>query len=387
MLYVSLAASAVLAAITYGLVAGAKDRRSAYLKVWLGLPVGFIPCACVLPTYLLHAFLLGIVAMTCRWMGSGPRGFFAGSLTAFLVSYAVIGVPRAVALWQAARQHPFESLESRLAYEPHRPSESAEGTRAKSANDDPGDSFRDYTGRRRTAMLQRIHENSVHAFVNSPGFGVVRMIGPSLGDLRRADPIRTAPPLPLPEPPSGTDVPSLSVGDLVLEPDKEAAVPASGLNHNELRVYHRLGLDDFADPLGFGFVRDRRQVAGFLSHRFTRYPPKPGKEADAAHWRIESLDLVSLLKHPEPVAYVSKHLPRMDELRDAPTRPLDEFEAERLPNVRAGEEISAAYGPRRIRLLGAIRARDACLKCHSVDPGELLGAFSYDLRRDLPATP
>jgi hypothetical protein len=37
-------------------------------------------------------------------------------------------------------------------------------------------------------------------------------------------------------------------------------------------------------------------------------------------------------------------------------------------------------------MLGAIRARDTCLKCHSVDKNELLGAFSYDLRLDLPTS-
>jgi hypothetical protein len=74
----------------------------------------------------------------------------------------------------------------------------------------------------------------------------------------------------------------------------------------------------------------------------------------------------------------------MDELRDAPTRPLDDFEAERLPKLRAGEELSTAQGPRRVRMLGAIRAQADCLRCHGVNQGDLLGAFSYDLRRDLP---
>jgi hypothetical protein len=74
----------------------------------------------------------------------------------------------------------------------------------------------------------------------------------------------------------------------------------------------------------------------------------------------------------------------MDELRDVPCRPLDEFETENLPKLRAGDELASAQGPRRLRMIGAIRARDECLKCHSADPGELLGAFSYDLRRDRP---
>jgi hypothetical protein len=86
------------------------------------------------------------------------------------------------------------------------------------------------------------------------------------------------------------------------------------------------------------------------------------------------------------VAYLSRNLPRMDELRDAPTRPLDDFERARLEQLRAGRDLSAASAPRRIRMLGAIRARNSCLKCHSADTGDLLGAFSYDLRLDLPAS-
>jgi hypothetical protein len=279
-----------------------------------------------------------------------------------------------------------ESIESRLAYETRRPADPTDGKKAapwEDFDDSLDDSLRLSTGQRRAWVLQTLHENYVRAFANAPGFGVVRMIGPDLRDIQRANPIRTAPPFSLPEPPDPSDAPSLSVGDLTLDP-ADSALATSGLSRNDLRLFHHESVYDFANPVGFGFARDRGHVAGFVSHRFTRYPPKPGKEPDAKHWRVESLDLVSLLKHAEPVAYVSKRLPRMDELRDAPTRPLDEFEVEGLTKLKAGEELYRAESGRRVRMVGAIRARDECLKCHSVDKGELLGAFSYDLRRDLP---
>jgi alkanesulfonate monooxygenase SsuD/methylene tetrahydromethanopterin reductase-like flavin-dependent oxidoreductase (luciferase family) len=72
----------------------------------------------------------------------------------------------------------------------------------------------------------------------------------------------------------------------------------------------------------------------------------------------------------------------MDELRDAPTRPLDDFEREHLPKLQAGEPLAASQGPRRIRVLGAIRAHDACRACHAANADALIGAFSYDLRLD-----
>jgi hypothetical protein len=69
-----------------------------------------------------------------------------------------------------------------------------------------------------------------------------------------------------------------------------------------------------ADP----YVRDRDHVAGFRPHQFRRLPDAPKR------WQVERLELISLLKHDRPVAYFSNNLPKMDELRDAPTRPLDQ---------------------------------------------------------------
>ena len=65
-------------------------------------------------------------------------------------------------------------------------------------------------------------------------------------------------------------------------------------------------------------VQSRERVAGFLPHRFSKVP-------EATTWQVQRIELVGLLKHPEPVAYLSDRLPAMAELRDAPTRPLDAF--------------------------------------------------------------
>src|SRR5258708_39906209 len=97
-------------------------------------------------------------------------------------------------------------------------------------------------------------------------------------------------------------------------------------------------------------------------------------------WIVQDLELVSLLKHDEPVAYVSKNLPRMDELREAKTRPLDAFERDALEVLRRGEDLKVQNASREIRMLGSIRAVKQCLQCHEVERGDLLGAFSYRLR-------
>ena len=79
------------------------------------------------------------------------------------------------------------------------------------------------------------------------------------------------------------------------------------------------------------------------------------------------------------MAYVSSHLPRMDELREAPTRPLNDFELQAVDRIRSDEDVVTDEVPGRIRMLGSLRAAKDCVQCHSVGRGELLGALSYEL--------
>ena len=59
------------------------------------------------------------------------------------------------------------------------------------------------------------------------------------------------------------------------------------------------------NPEGFGYVKDRKHVAGFQSHGFTKVP-----EA-ADEWKVATVDLVGLLLHDKPVVYVSEKLPQI----------------------------------------------------------------------------
>ena len=93
------------------------------------------------------------------------------------------------------------------------------------------------------------------------------------------------------------------------------------------------------------------------------------------------LDLVSVLKFEAPAVYLTESLPRMDELRDAPTRPLDAFEQEALAALRRGEDLMAQETSDRMRMLGSLRAAKQCVGCHNAEHGELLGAFTYKLTR------
>jgi hypothetical protein len=79
--------------------------------------------------------------------------------------------------------------------------------------------------------------------------------------------------------------------------------------------------------------------------------------------------------------YVAEHLPRMEMLGAAPTRELVAFETRALRELASGASLVSEGRPGELRMLGPVRAGDRCARCHAVNRGALLGAFSYTLRR------
>src|SRR5262249_50312828 len=100
----------------------------------------------------------------------------------------------------------------------------------------------------RTWALRQLHEEKMNLFINSPGFGVARFYRPVADRLEDKRPEAI-----IPQPGS------LSVG--------EPAAPGRSVeNFDRL---HLLSVADFVNPHGFGFVKDRRHVAGFQPHQFS----------------------------------------------------------------------------------------------------------------------
>lgn len=122
---------------------------------------------------------------------------------------------------------------------------------------------------------------------------------------------------------------------------------------------------------------DEKQAVYKRARNFFNTPPKN------AVWLIKNMQLVSLLKHDTPRVYNSNRMPDMNELQQVTTRDLNEFESQSLSSLVAGEEVSIESHMNRIQMLGAIRATKSCVACHIVSEGRLLGAFSYDLVRNL----
>ncbi len=134
---------------------------------------------------------------------------------------------------------------------------------------------------------------------------------------------------------------------------------------------HTGNIASFVNFKGLGYLKNRREVAGFAPHAFQHLPKSNPP------YTLERLELVGLVRNPEPAVYVSEFLPRMVELETMATRPADGFEAAALERLAAGEDLVANAVGSKVRLLGAIRNMTACVECHGGQRGDLLGAFSY----------
>lgn len=280
------------------------------------------------------------------------------------------------------RRYPYASLAGRLDYE-------ARGARAKPAplpaetderlqQVEANLAFQDQWHPRAKSLAQ-LHSDEVEAFIGADGFGVSRMLGPTPAP--RYLELVEAPPIPFA---SLKDV-SPQEDANILRPLPRGSVagtdperPTWGL----VEIFHSTSLGNFLHPATFGHLKDREHVAGFVPHRFSSMPElAPPRAGEKATWLVRRLELVSLLKHDKPAVYVSEHLPRMDELKKAKTRPLTSFEDEALRALKEGEDLVAEANATHIHLLGSLRAAKQCLACHHASRGDLLGAFSYDLQR------
>jgi hypothetical protein len=317
------------------------------------------------PPVALEFLLLGVALVACFGLRLGPRHFVPLSGLATLVAFGIPGwfVWGSQQEYSRLRQRfPYESMEQRLPP----PGSTSHVDRLPELTDLRLTILEEQIGERkfsRAHYLKQLHEDTVGLFVNSPGFGVARLSQPSEWNLTTG--VREERSLPQPGTPFK---PSVSPGDL----EREAR------DADEATVYdmHKASVLDFVHPEGFGFYKDRRHVAGFESHRFRSTP------GASEPWKLQTVDLVGLLMHDEPVVYVSAHLPRMGELREAPTRPLGAFESVGLSALRRGDELFVRERAGGLQMLGAIRAAKQCTACHGCERGDLLGAFSYTLRRE-----
>lgn len=351
--------------------------------------------SCVVPLPLFNigvqALLTLLACMVATALKSKVRTVMIGSVLGAILVPAFLwnSTKKEIAeLYELRREYPVVSLEQRLGYESSWPQAAAnsgsEGDLAAELNPEVAERLQQSAetpyGNRRENTLRFLHDRTSEEFIRSRGLGVGRMGRRRFG--RESVVLPDAKLIPLPAPPriDPQYEPGEILGDAPL-----AAVPEIGPSRSfdDLLALHDEGLKDFFDASRFGYVKDRGHVVGFEPHQFTK---RPTGQADNAsqEWQITRLELVSLLKHKTPRVYESKNLPRMDELADADTRPLDAFEAASLPQLETRKDLVVESRTNRVRMLGSLRAGTTCLQCHQVPRGKLLGAFSYQLDRKRP---
>jgi hypothetical protein len=370
----------------------ARSRFGARGICWLSAAVVVPSCLCFSPALALQSLLTFVVTLGCLAYRATPRTVTWAAVGAMVTSHGLIvsmAAPELLTLSKLRKEFPLQSVSDRLAYETK-----ANGAlaRAETASEihlspnveqrlvwteesqNPVKNWYDRNVRRR--MLTSLHNRTSDEFVFAQGFGPTRMAG--LNHVY-AEGIRL---------PEQGPIPLQQESDPPYNPGQDSAVPAADAElrerlqpaENELTFLHNAGVADFLDAGRMGFVRDRDHVAGFQSHQFTKIPELTiPKDEPSLPWRIVRLELVSLLTHDVPMAYISKNLPKLDELRNAPTRSLDDFERQSIDRLRSDEDVVTDETPDRIRMVGSLRAAKNCLECHFVKRGELLGALSYEL--------
>ena len=247
----------------------------------------------------------------------------------------------------------------------------------------------------RMRALASLHQLEVAQFVTNPGFGHMRLIE---GQFPQTPEL---PPKDWSEADRGESVTLPRAGGFFTpSADKKGPTLPSVI---ALADFHTDTAHEFTRPDSWGLVKDKTRVAGFLPHALDFVPdegyrrwydlenPTKDKAGNvtafplAERWAVRKVELIGLLMHDAPVAYMNPDdkLPTMATAKDSKTRELTEFESGGLKDLAAGKEVVAVDATtNQVRMVGAIRMADACLKCHEGKRGDLLGAFTYDLVRD-----
>ncbi len=294
---------------------------------------GAVGVFCIAPLVVIQSvltfFLVGLLTAGKAERSVCVKVTWTCAVVAFGITLTLIGVEVRDGLAIRA-EFPFVPISHRLNYE-----QKSSGVIDEAVLELAADTLKRLTrleanipGNDRIYRLRQLHSDQYVEFIMNIGFGSDRMPGPRRSSLVLPD----DDPVQFPERPADVD-PTTAAQPPDLLAGQSPMVPKLSLP-----ALHESGLMDFGHPVRFGLILSRDKVSGFEPHMLTKLWSQ-SFPVTLAEWQLSHLDLVSLLKFAEPRVYLSEHLPRMDELRNAETRPVDDFEQRALQQLRDGEDI------------------------------------------------
>ena len=328
----------------------------------------------LLPGSFFLAIILIVLMVTWKRLGYSSRSFVVTSLLSICLLIGCCSGMVYQTIERLRAEYPVVSLSDRL---PDRIDQEHDGISVSLSPltteiDEHFDKWQPSASRyafTRTDALIQLHNTAYNYFIYSPKFGVARMLSPYW---------RLSP----------KDTYAEQAGQNAdFQPMTLSISEVDGLNQPKMTIFPslvRLNITEFVPVASLGFIKNRKQVAGFLPHGQRNYMVSHDSSDDLRHdawseYALHRLDLISLLLHDPPVAYLTDTLPSMEQVKQLKTRPLDSFEMVGLVKLRGGEDLYAREYQGHTRLLGALRNAKQCMACHDGSHGDLLGAFSYDL--------
>lgn len=164
----------------------------------------------------------------------------------------------------------------------------------------------------------------------------------------------------------------------------------SPVPQQKLNIIHRRFEKDFGKSAGNGFSR-MAHINSVRDPRLFQFVQKNNS------WEIKEVALIGMLTGDATI-YQTPDLPKhkgmaKDELAQDNIRQADEFEKVAIAKVQHDGLLVTEIGKDEIRMVGALRATENCLKCHnqkvsadqktveSFEVGDVLGALSYRIKR------
>jgi hypothetical protein len=230
-----------------------------------------------------------------------------------------------------------------------------------------------------TEPMRHLHDTALIAFEFAPNFGHMRM--PPI--IQESTPPQHIPLLALEslpvieslgEPSSGDPKPSSAWMWI----NEMTGICSQGFVYRPTKVHFRKRMaprKDVEDRLVYGYPDPKCQASDAFADDFPVLP------SQTELWRVSSIELIGLWQRESPVVFEQRPTTGFGNITTerVPTRNVNRDESSAISKLQSDAQLVASFDDQtsKIRLVGAIRAKQSCIQCHDTTEGSLLGAFTY----------